>query len=181
MTSIPRMSCEGLRALSSSTGRTRRGALLKPTSREHCCCLGAGEPLSYTPVMRVLTMVGPQAVHLALRRRLQASADNWTRGRCRRWALPIAVARLAENIEAGAAEAPRAHRETARLILARGACRSSTAGFVIGVRVHAVVEPADPKAEREVERDRRVVVGPRLDPERRDGLALARPLGRGID
>jgi aminoglycoside phosphotransferase (APT) family kinase protein len=60
--------------------------------------LGAGEPLSPTPVMRVLTKVGRDLfkwLYLGsyMRERPLDKAE------VRRWALPIAVARLAEDIE----------------------------------------------------------------------------------
>jgi Ser/Thr protein kinase RdoA (MazF antagonist) len=60
--------------------------------------LGAGEPLSYTPVMRMLTKVGRSLF-------IWLYVGSYKRGRplskreVRRWALPIAVARLAEDIE----------------------------------------------------------------------------------
>jgi len=55
-----------------------------------------------------------------------------------------------------------------------------TAVFVVGVRVQPVVEPADSEAKRRVERDGRVVVRPRLDPQRAMMLR-ARPLHRRVD
>jgi aminoglycoside phosphotransferase (APT) family kinase protein len=60
--------------------------------------LGAGEPASYTPVMRVLTMVG-RGLFLWLYVGAYMRVRPLEKRQVRKWALPIAVARLAENIE----------------------------------------------------------------------------------
>ena len=60
--------------------------------------LGAGEPLDYTPVMRVLTKVGRSLftwVYIGSYMR----ARPLDKKEVRRWALPVTVARLAEDIE----------------------------------------------------------------------------------
>jgi len=61
--------------------------------------LGAGEPASYTPVMRVLTMVG-RGLFIWLYVGSYMRARPLDKSQVRKWALPITVARLAENIEA---------------------------------------------------------------------------------
>ena len=60
--------------------------------------LGAGEPASYTPVMRVLTMIG-RGLFIWLYVGSYTQARPLDKRQVRKWALPIAVARLAENIE----------------------------------------------------------------------------------
>ncbi len=60
--------------------------------------LGAGEPPSYTPLMRVLTKVG-RGLFIWLYVGSYKRARPLDKAEVRRWALPVAVARLAENIE----------------------------------------------------------------------------------
>ena len=60
--------------------------------------LGAGEPASYTAMMRVLTKVGRSLfiwLYVGAYKRVRALDKK----EVRRWALPITVARLAEDIE----------------------------------------------------------------------------------
>jgi hypothetical protein len=59
--------------------------------------LGAGEPPGYTPVMRVLTMVG-RRLFIWLYTGSYMRVRLLDKREVRRWALPIAVARLAEDI-----------------------------------------------------------------------------------
>lgn len=73
--------------------------------------LGAGEPVSYTAVMRVLTKVGRGLfiwLYVGAYKRVRAL----DKAEVRRWALPIAVVRLAEDIEA---ERPRLLRRIEKL------------------------------------------------------------------
>jgi Ser/Thr protein kinase RdoA (MazF antagonist) len=60
--------------------------------------LGAGEPPSATPVMRVLTKVG-RSLFIWLHVGSYKRERPLNKSEVRRWALPIAVARLAEDIE----------------------------------------------------------------------------------
>jgi len=73
--------------------------------------LGAGEPVSYTPVMRVLTMVG-RGLFIWLYMGTYQRARPLDKRGVRRWALPVAIARLAENIEP---ERPRLLRRIEKL------------------------------------------------------------------
>ena len=59
--------------------------------------LGAGEPPSYTPVMRVLTMAG-RRLFIRLYTGSYMRVRPLDKREVRKWALPIAVARLAEGI-----------------------------------------------------------------------------------
>lgn len=61
--------------------------------------LGAGEPASYTPTMRLLTKVG-RSLFIWLYVGSYRRKRPLDKKEVRRWALPVAVARLAENIEA---------------------------------------------------------------------------------
>jgi thiamine kinase len=60
--------------------------------------LGAGEPMSYTPVMRVLTMVG-RSLFIWLYVGSYKRARKLDKGEVRKWALPVTIARLAEDIQ----------------------------------------------------------------------------------
>ena len=60
--------------------------------------LGAGEPPTYTPVMRVLTKTG-RSLFIWLYVRSYKRARPLDKAEVRRWALPVAVARLSEDIE----------------------------------------------------------------------------------
>ena len=73
--------------------------------------LGAGEPVSYTPVMRVLTTVG-RSLFIWLYLRSYRSARPLDMKHVQPWRLPVAVARLAENIEP---ERPRLLRRIEKL------------------------------------------------------------------
>jgi hypothetical protein len=65
--------------------------------------LGAGEPQSYTAMMRVLTKTG-RSLFIWLYLGSYKRARKLDKGEVRKWALPVAVARLAEDI---AEERPR--------------------------------------------------------------------------
>jgi len=73
--------------------------------------MGAGEPVSYTPVMRVLTMVG-RGLFIWLYVGSYMRVRPLDKKEVRKWALPIAVARLAEDIEE---ERPRLLRRIEKL------------------------------------------------------------------
>jgi Ser/Thr protein kinase RdoA (MazF antagonist) len=73
--------------------------------------LGAGEPLSPTPVMRVLTKLG-RSLFIWLYLGSYMRVRPLDKKEVRRWALPIAVARLAEDIEV---ERPRLLRRIEKL------------------------------------------------------------------
>jgi Ser/Thr protein kinase RdoA (MazF antagonist) len=60
--------------------------------------LGAGEPPSYTPMMRVLTKTG-RSLFIWLYVGAYKGARALDKAEVRRWALPVAVARLSEDIE----------------------------------------------------------------------------------
>src|SRR5439155_23606 len=60
--------------------------------------LGAGEPATYTPVMRVLTKTG-RSLFIWLYVGSYKRARPLDKAEVRRWALPVAVARLSEDIE----------------------------------------------------------------------------------
>lgn len=60
--------------------------------------LGAGEPPTYTPVMRVLTKTG-RSLFIWLYVGSYKRARPLDKAEVRRWALPVAVARLSEDIE----------------------------------------------------------------------------------
>ena len=60
--------------------------------------LGAGEPMSYTPIMRVLTKIG-RGIFIWLYVGSYRRVRSLDKKDVQRWALPVAVARLAENIE----------------------------------------------------------------------------------
>jgi len=60
--------------------------------------LGAGEPASYTPVMRVLTKTG-RSLFIWLYTGSYKRARPLDNAEVRKWALPVAVGRLSENIE----------------------------------------------------------------------------------
>jgi Ser/Thr protein kinase RdoA (MazF antagonist) len=73
--------------------------------------LGAGEPPSYTPVMRILTMMG-RRLFIWLYVGAYKRARPLDKAQVRKWALPVAVARLAEDI---AEERPRLLRRVEKL------------------------------------------------------------------
>ena len=60
--------------------------------------LGAGEPPSYTPMMRVLTKTG-RRLFIWLYVGAYKRARPLDKAEVRKWALPVAVARLSEDIE----------------------------------------------------------------------------------
>jgi len=73
--------------------------------------LGAGEPVTYTPVMRVLTKTG-RSLFIWLYIGSYKRARPFDKAEVRKWALPVAVARLSENIEQ---ERPRLLRRIEKL------------------------------------------------------------------
>ena len=60
--------------------------------------LGAGEPATYTPMMRVLTKTG-RSLFIWLYAGSYKRARSLDKAEVRKWALPVAVARLTEDIE----------------------------------------------------------------------------------
>ena len=60
--------------------------------------LEAGEPASYTPMMRVLTKTG-RSLFIWLYVGSYKRARSLDKAEVRKWALPVAAGRLSENIE----------------------------------------------------------------------------------